>query len=64
MQYLIPYVVASEIVDRYDLWLNTINKQDIVFFKILAKKYPKINLVWQPDGVMVINQLMLSIKIV
>lgn len=51
MQYLIPYVVASEIVDRYDLWLNTINKQDIVFFKILAKKYPKINLVWQPDGV-------------
>lgn len=51
MQYLIPQVLACEIVDRYDLWLNTTNKQDLEFFKILAKKYPKINLVWQPDGV-------------
>lgn len=51
MQYLIPYVVACEIVDRYDLWVNTMNCQDIEFFKQLAAKYPKINLVWQPDGV-------------
>lgn len=51
MQYLIPYVVTCDIVDRYDLWLNTMNRQDIEFFKVLAAKYPKINLVWQPDGI-------------
>ncbi len=51
MQFLIPQVLACNIVDRYDLWLNTTNKQDLEFFRILAKKYPKINLVWQPDGV-------------
>ena len=51
MQYLIPQVLACGIVDRYDLWLNTTNKQDLEFFKIMAMKYPKINLVWQPDGV-------------
>ena len=51
MQYLIPQVLACDIVDRYDLWLNTTNKQDLEFFRIMAKKYPKINLVWQPDGV-------------
>jgi len=51
MQYLIPFVVTCDIVDRYDLWLNTMNKQDIAFFVRLADKYPKINLVWQPDGI-------------
>jgi hypothetical protein len=51
MQYLIPFVVANDIVDRYDIWINTTNKQDIAFFKILSEKFPKINLVYQPDGV-------------
>lgn len=51
MQYLIPQVLASSIVDRYDLWLNTTNKQDLEFFRLLSMKYPKINLVWQQDGV-------------
>lgn len=51
MQYLIPQVLACDIVDRYDLWLNTTNRQDLEFFRILAKKYSKINLVWQPDGI-------------
>jgi hypothetical protein len=51
MQYLIPFVVANDIVDRYDLWINTTNKQDIEFFKILSDKFPKINLVYQPDGI-------------
>lgn len=51
MQYLIPQVLSCSIVDRYDLWLNTTDKQDLEFFKILAMKYPKINLVWQPEGV-------------
>lgn len=51
MQYLIPQVLACDIVDRYDLWLNTTNRQDLEFFRILAKKYSRINLVWQPDGI-------------
>jgi hypothetical protein len=51
MQYLIPFIVANDIVDRYDIWINTTNKQDIEFFKILSEKFPKINLVYQPDGI-------------
>ena len=51
MLYLIPFVIASEIVDRYDIWVNTHNGADIEFFKRCASKYPKINLVWQPDGI-------------
>lgn len=51
MQYLIPFIVASDIVDRYDIWVNTHNGADIEFFKKFAEKYPVINLVWQPDGV-------------
>ncbi|MDR2407593.1 MAG: hypothetical protein LBE13_05735, partial [Bacteroidales bacterium] len=51
MQYLIPFVVANDIVDRYDLWINTTNMQDIEFFKLLSEKFPKINLVYQPDGI-------------
>lgn len=51
MQYLIPYIVSSKIVDRYDIWINTHNGADIEFFKQIAKQYPMVNLVWQPDGV-------------
>lgn len=51
MQYLIPFVLSSNIIDRYDIWINTHNGADIEFFKILAKKYPRINLCWQPDGI-------------
>ena len=51
MQYLIPYIVSCGIVDRYDIWVNTHNGADIEFFKRVAEKYPVVNLVWQPDGV-------------
>ena len=51
MQFLIPQVVSSPIVDRYDIWVNTNNTHDIEFFKQVADKYPKINLVWQPEGI-------------
>ena len=49
MQYLIPQVVTADI-DRYDIWVNTTNKEDIAFFKKCAEAFPKIRLVWQPDG--------------
>ena len=51
MQYLVPPILNADIVDRYDIWVNTRNMVDIEFFKKLAQKYPKVNLVWQPDGV-------------
>ena len=51
MQYLIPYIVSSEIVDRYDIWINTHDVADIEFFNQVAAKFPVVNLVWQPDGV-------------
>lgn len=50
MQYLVPFVVSTGIVDRYDIWINTHNGADIEFFKLLAEKYPVINLMWQPEG--------------
>ena len=53
MKYLMSYVLSSDIVDRYDLWINTHNVADIEFFKRLADKFHKINLVWQPD--MIVN---------
>ncbi len=51
MQYLVPFIIASDIVDRYDIWVNTHNGADIEFFKQLAAKFPVVNLVWQPDGI-------------
>ncbi|MGM9767306.1 MAG: hypothetical protein ACI3Z0_02425 [Candidatus Cryptobacteroides sp.] len=51
MQYLIPYIVSCPIVDRYDIWINTHNGADIEFFKQVATKFPVVNLVWQPDGI-------------
>ncbi len=51
MQYLFPPIIASDLVDRYDIWVNTNDPCDIEFFKQIAQKYPKVNLVWQPDGI-------------
>jgi hypothetical protein len=50
MQYLVPYILSSDIIDQYDIWVNTNNGADTEFFRLLANMYPKINLVWQPDG--------------
>lgn len=50
MQWLIPYVIACPEIERYDIWVHTHNGADIEFFNILAKEFPKINLVWQPNG--------------
>lgn len=52
MKFLIPYVLASDIVDRYDIWVHTDNKQDLAFFMELAKRYSKINLIYQPDNIL------------
>lgn len=51
MQYIFPYIVSCPIVDRYDVWINTVNMEDIEFFRKMEERYPKINLVMQPDGI-------------
>jgi len=55
MQYLVPFIVADDIVDRYDIWIHTHNGADIEFFQKIADKFPKVNLVMQPDGVVAGN---------
>lgn len=37
MQYLVPPILNADIVDRYDIWVNTRNMVDIEFFKKLAQ---------------------------
>lgn len=51
LKYLLPQVLVSDIVDQYDLWVNTLDKIDIAFFEEMAAIYPKLNLIWQPEGV-------------
>lgn len=34
MQYIIPYVITSDIVDQYDIWVNTTNMEDIECFRM------------------------------
>ncbi len=50
LKYLLPQVLVSDVVDRYDLWVNTLDKVDIAFFESMAKEFPKLNLIWQPKG--------------
>lgn len=50
MQYLVPQVLASPIVDRYDIWVHTMDLCDIEFFKSLESHFSqKVRLVWQPE---------------
>lgn len=50
LKYLLPQVLVSDVVDRYDLWVNTLDKTDIAFFEAMAREFPKLNLIWQPKG--------------
>ena len=51
MRYLVPQILISEEIERYDIWLNTTNKYDLDFFEFLSKTFPKVRLIEQPDGV-------------
>jgi hypothetical protein len=50
MKILIPQVLSSPKVSRYDIWLNTKDKSDLLFFEFLEKKFNNINLIEQPEG--------------
>ena len=49
MELLVPQILASDIVDRYDIWVNTVDPADVAFFEGLAAKYDRVRLVPQPD---------------
>lgn len=50
MRLLVPQILASPCVDRYDIWVNTRNVPDIRFLETLTKLDSRVNLVAQPDG--------------
>lgn len=50
MKLLAPYLLSSELVDRWDIWVNTVDEGDINFFEELGKKFEKVNLVKNPEG--------------
>ena len=39
LKLLIPQVLASDIIDRYDLWVNTMDKVDIAFLRLWQKNF-------------------------
>jgi hypothetical protein len=50
MQLLIPQVLSSEIIDRYDIWLNTTDPYDLAFLHKVSDISNKVRLLEQPDG--------------
>lgn len=50
MRLLVPQVLASPLVDRYDLWINTAVPADLAFFEGLARADGRVRLVPHPKG--------------
>ncbi|MDW7973336.1 MAG: hypothetical protein RMI01_09080 [Thermodesulfovibrio sp.] len=50
MKLLASYVLTDDIVDRWDIWVNTTDKLDIAFFEYMAKNFSKVKLIPQPEG--------------
>jgi hypothetical protein len=54
MKLLAPQVLACDLVDRYDIWVNTADQADLAFLHALPQLDPKrpdrVRLVAQPDG--------------
>lgn len=50
MKYLVPQILSDDTVDKYEIWVNTENENDIKFLKQLSEKYDKIRLINQPEG--------------
>jgi hypothetical protein len=50
LRLLAPYVLASGLVDRWDLWLNTTVPADLAFCRGLSRLDPRVRLVPHPTG--------------
>lgn len=49
MRLLAPQILASPLVDRYDVWINTRQPGDLAFFEALAELDARVRLVEQPE---------------
>lgn len=49
LKYLIPMVLSSTLVDRYDLWINTNDHCDVEFMRRMCAAHDKLNFVRQPE---------------
>jgi hypothetical protein len=50
MRLLVPQVLGSPLVDRYDIWMNTPDAGDIAFLEGVAKLDARVRLVAHPEG--------------
>ncbi|HSE72871.1 MAG TPA: hypothetical protein VLB05_00045 [Dongiaceae bacterium] len=50
LKLLVPQILACDLIDRYDLWLNTGDAGDLAFMDALARLDERVRLVPQPDG--------------
>jgi hypothetical protein len=51
MKLLVPLVLSSPLVDRYDIWMNTEDSGDLAFLEEVRQLAPdRVRLVAQPDG--------------
>ncbi len=50
MKLLVPQILASGLVDRYDLWVNTDDAGDRAFMKALTRLDERVRVVPQPRG--------------
>ena len=49
MRLLIPQVLSCPDIDRYDIWLNTTDPDDLRFLELVSR-HPKVRLIHLPDG--------------
>ncbi|HEV8389881.1 MAG TPA: hypothetical protein VGQ35_08555 [Dongiaceae bacterium] len=50
MRLLVPQILASPLVDRYDIWVNTPDEGDLAFLRGVAELDSRVRLVAHPDG--------------
>ena len=48
MKILAPYILSSPFVDRWDVWVNTIDLYDLRFIESLEREFEKVNPVVNP----------------
>ena len=51
MKLLAPYILSAAEVDRWDVWVNTADADDIQFIDNLASEFDKVNPIRKEDGV-------------
>lgn len=50
MRLLAPYILSSEFVDEWHIWINTKNSEDIGFLERVASVSPKVRLIPHPEN--------------